>query len=505
MGISQKRSQRRRVVLWLCAAVIIALLVVVGPPVVFLATVWLRDGNEVYHPEAGKTDFGKFDKNTPGEIIPVSSDPQEAERQLCDLVKRAGREHLKISISGAKHSMGGHTLYPGGIALDMLPFNKMELDEKRGILTVGAGARWFEVIPYLDQRGFAVAVMQSSNDFSVGGSLSVNCHGWEPDSPPIVSSVESFRLVAPDGRILRCSRNENAELFSLVPGGYGLFGIILDVELRVVPNDLYKTVSHKVKPVAFAADYDSAVRDPDVGMAYGRISVAPASFLNEAYIVLEKKQSGVPARGTLQPEGEHFLERLIFRGSVGSDYGKNLCWRIQAFTGGEESGSQTRNEIMNQSSKPLADREGKSVEILQEYFVPHDQLAAFVETMRPILLKHKPDLLNITVRNIKADPDTVLAYARQDVFALVMLYHESTDPQTDAAMEKFTREMIDAVLQCGGTYYLPYRPHATQQQFEKAYPRSAEFFAAKRKYDPDGIFENLFYTHYGQPDPAKNP
>ena len=46
---------------------------------------------------------------------------------------------------------------------------------------------------------------------------------------------------------------------------------------------------------------------------------------------------------------------------------------------------------------------------------------------------------------------------------------------------------------------LPYRLHATKEQFEKAYPQARAFFAAKRRYDPDEIFQNEFYRKYGQP------
>ena len=79
--------------------------------------------------------------------------------------------------------------------------------------------------------------MQSDNSFTVGGSLSVNCHGWQYSRPPIASTVESFRLMKADGDIVRCSRTENQELFSLVLGGYGLCGIILEADIRVVRNE----------------------------------------------------------------------------------------------------------------------------------------------------------------------------------------------------------------------------------------------------------------------------
>src|SRR5690606_19846590 len=95
---------------------------------------------------------------------------------------------------------------PGGIVIDMRPWNRMTLDEETGLLTVQAGAIWADVIAYLEPHGKSVAIMQSNNSFTVGGSLSVNCHSWTYNQPPIASTVESFRLMQADGTIIRCSR-----------------------------------------------------------------------------------------------------------------------------------------------------------------------------------------------------------------------------------------------------------------------------------------------------------
>ena len=48
------------------------------------------------------------------------------------------------------------------------------------VISVGGGARWSEIIPYLDARGLSVWVMQSNNDFTVGGSISC-CVGISAD------------------------------------------------------------------------------------------------------------------------------------------------------------------------------------------------------------------------------------------------------------------------------------------------------------------------------------
>jgi FAD/FMN-containing dehydrogenase len=492
----------RRAALLLLGLLAIALLAIAGPPAIFLAGVWWHDPTRSL-PAApvGTNDASWLNANQPAEVIPAATDPAAAARQIADLVRRATAEGRHISISGARHSMGGHTLYPGALVLDMLPFRQMSLDAAHRLLSVGAGARWADVLPYLDERGYSVAVMQSNNDFSVGGSLSVNCHGWQANSPPIASTVESFHLVTADGAIRECSRTENPELFSFVLGGYGLWGVILDVQLRVVPNVFYRAEQHQVTPENYARTYADLTRNaPSIGLAYGRISVAPDSFLNEAVITVFKTQAAAPLpQHTLTGQSPGEFVRLVFRGSVSSDYGKNLRWWLEKHVGGASSALVSRNEILNEPADWYDDRDPASTEILHEYFVPMARLADFLAAIRPILLRDRPDLLNITVREVQADHDTFLCYAREPVFGLVMLFHQGRDAAAEAAMQSFTREMIDAALACGGTYYLPYRPHATLAQFQRAYPMAAQFFALKQRYDPSGIFQNEFYVNYGLP------
>ena len=208
-----------------------------------------------------------------------------AEKQLAGLLQYARTNHLRVSIAGARHSMGGHVIYPNGVVVDMLPFNGMELDGTNMILHVQAGARWSQVIPFLNAHGLSVEVMQSNDDFSIGGSLSVNCHGWQFDRPPIASTVESFRLMLADGTIVKCSRTENKELFSLVLGGYGLFGIILDTDLHVVPNEKYRIERLTVPTSGYVkALTEKTSGDTNVQMVYGRLRVTGQGFLQEGLI-----------------------------------------------------------------------------------------------------------------------------------------------------------------------------------------------------------------------------
>lgn len=85
---------------------------------------------------------------------------------------------------------------------------------------------------------------------------------------------------------------------------------------------------------------------------------------------------------------------------------------------------------------------------------------------------------------------------------MVMLFNQNRDADGETRMAKTAQEIIAAALQHGGRYYLPYRLHATPEQFAEAYPQAKAFFEAKRSFDPNGLFENKFYLKYGKQIPG---
>ena len=213
-------------------------------------------------------------------VVDIPAEPEAMRAQIRALLSEAKAKHLKVSIAGAQHSMGGHSIYPDGIVLNMLPYKQMQFDPQSNILSIGSGALWQDAIAYLDGYGKSIAVMQSFSNFSIGGSMSVNGHGWQKNSPPLSSSVISFTLMNAQGEILNCSRTENPELFKLALGGYGLFGVILDVKLKVVDNAALNFHSVAVDPADFVAQYQRYVTDnPKVQFAYGRLRISNKHFL----------------------------------------------------------------------------------------------------------------------------------------------------------------------------------------------------------------------------------
>ncbi len=163
------------------------------------------------------------------------------EDDIRKIILDANKENEKISIAGMQYSQGGQTHYPNGILLDMKPYNKiLNLNEKNKTITVQSGVTWEDIQSSINPYGLSLRVSQSQNIFTVGGSLSVNVHGRNIAYTSLIETVESFRLLNAHGEIINVSRKENAELFPLVIGGYGLFGVILDVTLHLTDDELYQ-------------------------------------------------------------------------------------------------------------------------------------------------------------------------------------------------------------------------------------------------------------------------
>src|SRR5207244_2606403 len=117
------------------------------------------------------------------------------------------------------------------------------------------GASWHDIQNVLHPR-YAVRAMQSTDIFSVGGSISVNAHGMDHQAGAMKRSIRSMRVMLADGTIQTVSPTENTELFNLVVGGYGLFGVILEAELDIADNLVYatgrKVLDYKTFPQLFA-------------------------------------------------------------------------------------------------------------------------------------------------------------------------------------------------------------------------------------------------------------
>jgi len=162
--------------------------------------------------------------------------------ELVEAVRAAKASGAQISLSGGRHAMGGQQFGTGSWLIDMRRHAAVRgFDNERGIITADAGIQWPDLIAACsvshgpDGTGWGIRQKQTGADrLTLGGSISANVHGRGLRLPPIVADVEAFTLIDAAGEVRRCSRTENADLFRLAIGGYGLFGLIANVSLRLM-------------------------------------------------------------------------------------------------------------------------------------------------------------------------------------------------------------------------------------------------------------------------------
>ncbi|MEP3333584.1 hypothetical protein [Sedimentitalea sp.] len=144
----------------------------------------------------------------------------------------------------------------------------------------------------------------------------------------------------------------------------------------------------------------------------------------------------------------------------------------------------------------LDDRDPDRTDILHEYFVSPDRFADFLALCRAVIPGSYQEFLNVTLRFVDTDPHSWLAYASTPRIAAVMSFSQEMTARAEADMQRMTEDLIDGVIAIGGTYYLPYRPHARKDQLATAYWRASEFSAAKRVLDPNLLLRNNLWDSY---------
>ena len=295
-----------------------------------------------------------------------------------------------------------------------------------------------------------------------------------------------------------CSPTENSNLFKLAMGGYGLIGVIIDLVVDMVPNSRLSPTYDTMAATDFPTAFQTAIDDPAVTMAYGRLNVERESFFEHALLATyrqTKDQNDLPAAS-----GSGWMSHVagrLYRAQLGNEPLKTFRWwnetsLLPAIGGGEA----TRNSLINEPVVTLDDRNPDRTDILHEYFVSFDAFDSFLEACRKVIPASYQEFLNVTLRYIAQDDQSTLSYATRPWIAAVMSFSQEMTLRAEADMRRMTETLIDRIAASGGAYYLPYRPHARLDQMATVYSSAADFAAAKRTIDPQLILRNNLWDSY---------
>lgn len=403
-----------------------------------------------------------------------------------------------ISIGGGKFSMGGQTAYENSLHIDMRKFNKvLNLDKEKKQVIVQAGITWRDLQKVIDKENLSIKIMQTYANFTVGGSVSVNCHGRYIGHGPIISSVLELEIVTADGNIIKANRNENYDVFKGGIGGYGAMGVITKVTLQLEDNVKVIRKTEKINIENYVAFFNSNIRNNSkVIFQNGDLYPPKYNIINNVSWLETDKALTDTVRVTQQGENyglEHTMVSLVSKSDVGK-------WARKAVIDPLVYSSEKVVWRNREASYDVAELEPKSREketyVLQEYFIPVNKIQEFIPKMKNIYEKHDVNIINVSLRHALPDHESYLSWAEEEVMAFVIYYKQNTEQASKNKVEEWTVEMTDAILSVNGKWYLPYQPHATVNQFRKAFNYSKKFFDLKNKLDPKHRFTNKLLDKY---------
>jgi FAD/FMN-containing dehydrogenase len=430
---------------------------------------------------------------------------------LRETMERARRARKPISVSGGRHAMGSQQFGTDSVLLDMRGMSRvLEFDPERGIVEVEAGIEWPELVRNLisaqegRERQWGIAQKQTGADrLTLGGALAANAHGRGLKMRPMVGDVESFTLLDSSGEMQRCSRSENAELFRLAIGGYGLLGIVNSVRLRLTPRRKLERVVETLDLDSLPSAFEERIAD---GFLYGDFQFAiderSEDFLRKGIFSCYRPvdpATPIPAGQKELSEGD--WSGLLYLAHFDKTQAFEKYVRHYLTTSGQIYWSDTHqlSTYLDDYHRGLDRKKGtpgRATEMITEIYVPRARLVDFLEEARADFRRNGVNLIYGTIRRIEKDGESFLAWARQPYLCTIFNVHvEHSSAGKSRAVETF-RRLIDMAIRRNGSYFLTYHKWATRPQVEACYPQFAEFLRRKRQFDPEERFQSDWYRHY---------
>jgi FAD/FMN-containing dehydrogenase len=427
------------------------------------------------------------------------------------IIQSARKGHKVISIAGGRHAMGGQEFGTDTLLIDVRKLNRIvDLNHNNGILEVESGIEWPELIDgYLTLQNesgqvWGIAQKQTGADrLTVSGTIAANAHGRGLKMKPFVSDVESFVLVDAMGIVRTCSRTENAELFRLVHGGYGLFGVVTSVRLRLVPRTKVERVVQIGTVDELIPAFEQRLAE---GFAYGdfQFSIERGSdeFLHKGvFSCYRPVQNDRPIPKEEKQLSHENWRQLLYLAHTDAKQAFKKYAEYYLSTNGQVYWSDLHQlsiypdnyhrEIDARLHAPYP-----ATEMITEINVPRPALKGFLDEVREDFRNNQTELIYGTVRLIERDDESFLPWAKQPYACTIFNLHTVHSPEGLQRSADAFRRLIDMAARRGGTYYLTYHRYATRDQIERCYPEFSQFLRLKKKYDPEERFQSDWYRHY---------
>ncbi|MCM3810792.1 MULTISPECIES: D-arabinono-1,4-lactone oxidase [Streptomyces] len=181
--------------------------------------------------------------------------------ELAEVVRRAAEEGLKVKAVGTGHSFTTTAATDGLLIRPDRMAGVRELDREAGTVTVAAGTPLRQLNETLAAHGLSLVNMGDIMEQTVAGATATGTHGTGRDSASIAAQIKGLELVTADGSVLRCSAEENPEIFAAARIGIGALGVVSEITFGVEPEFL---LTAREEPMPFdrvMADFEQLVAE----------------------------------------------------------------------------------------------------------------------------------------------------------------------------------------------------------------------------------------------------
>ena len=429
------------------------------------------------------------------------------------LLNKARSAGESICVAGALHSMGGQQFLTNGISLSSEYLNVIgPLDKRSKTVTVQSGARWPSLVRWLaseqsgnSQRLTIIQKQTGADELSLGGALSSNIHSRVLGRKPIVEDIESFYITTSDGNRLKCSREENIDLFQCAIGGYGLFGVVDSINLKLTTRQLLErkvTENSLEEVIPLLEDYAGQ------GATYGDFQYmtdeTSQDFLSKGILsvyIPSSKEAGYLDQGNELTVDDWKKLFVLAHTNKKMAYEQYLNHYLktdgQRYWSDDHQFSPYLPEAGTLLGKTLGWAIPRSL-VITELYVPRSKFVDFMRRAKTVLEETEANLVYGTVRLIEQENETFLRWASQDFACVIfnLLVEHSSEGKRKATQQ--FQMLIDCALNEGGSFYLTYHRWARRDQVETAYPQFRSFLERKSRWDPTNLFSSDWYNYYSE-------
>jgi len=417
---------------------------------------------------------------------------------VAEVSEAVRRSNGRLSVSSARYSPDTQFALAGALHVDMSRLNRvLRFEPMDGVIRVQAGIRWHELLRFIQPHGFAVKVMPQFANFSIGGSVASNAHGHYVGIGPLSASIRSLGVVLADGSKVETSRSDKPDLFAAVVGGFGGVGVVVEVELELTENTRVMRKSLRL-PAEQYVDYYKARIATDPGAVFHTAEFYAPSFRRLRATTWVRSEDRCTDDQPLNLAGFDDPLRKVF------DWSRPTSWfgrmREELVVEPIRFARKVVHWRNFEASHDLVELDARiheepSLE-LQEYVVSPAHAMSFLARLQEIVERYKVPAVYLSIRHYGRCEDSYLSLAERDSFAFLLAVRAKPVDSLKADYAVWSRELVDAALEGGGSFNPAYHMHATAEQFSRAFGRRPQLLLAKHRYDPANRFGNGLWSRY---------